>query len=111
MQIGFNITLDSHHNNFANSNLTIEPNFSDFGIEFRYSNKIFKEMAIIYAGIIKQYNFIYHTKTSARFDKQNEEGQKLDENNLFINLNIIHNLTELDIDNIDIISPLEHPIQ
>ena len=30
---------------------------------------------------------------------------------LFINLNIIHNLTETDIDNIDVRSPLEHQIQ
>ena len=41
------------------------------------------------------------------FDKQDEDNQLLDETQLFINLNINHNLTETDIDNIDIISPLE----
>ena len=48
---------------------------------------------------------------SARFDKQNEDGQLLDEIELFINLNINHNLTQTDLDNIDIISPLEYQIQ
>ena len=35
----------------------------------------------------------------------------MDETELFINLNIIHNLTESDLDNIDVKSPLEHQIQ
>ena len=48
---------------------------------------------------------------AARFDEQDEENQALDESELFINSNIIHNLTETDIDNIDIKSPLEHQIQ
>ena len=48
---------------------------------------------------------------SARFDKQDEDNQVLDETEIFINLNINHNLTETDIDNIDIKSPIEHQIQ
>ena len=48
---------------------------------------------------------------SARFDKQDEDNQVLDETDLFIRLNIIHSLTETDIHNIDILFPLENRIQ
>ena len=41
--LGCNITLDSHHIKKSNSKLTNKPNFSGFGIEFRYINKILKE--------------------------------------------------------------------
>ena len=36
LQVGFEINLDSHHINHANSKLTITPNFPEFGIELRY---------------------------------------------------------------------------
>ena len=111
LQVGFKINLDSHHINHLNSKLTITPNFKEFGIEVRYINKIMKELSIIYARLINQYKFKYQTVFSARFDKQNEDNQILDETELFINLNINHNLTQTDIDNIDIKSPLEHQIQ
>ena len=111
LQVGFKIDLDSHHINHSNSKLTITPNFPEFGIEFNYINKIMKEISVVYAGIINQYKFRYQTVFSARFDKQNEENQVLDETELFISLNINHNLTQTDIDNIDIQSPVEHQIQ
>ena len=37
---GFKINLESHNFSHANSILTITPKFPDFGIEFRYINKI-----------------------------------------------------------------------
>ena len=83
------------------------PNFPAFGIEIRYINKIVKELAMIYARLKNQYKFKYQTVFSARFDKQDEDNQILDETELFINLNINHNLTQSDIDNIDVESPLE----
>ena len=95
----------------ANSKLTITPNFPEFGIEVRYINKILNEFFIIYARLIYQYKFKYQTVFSARFDKQNEDNQVLDETELFKNLKINHNLTKTDIDNIDIQSPLEHQNQ
>ena len=61
--------------------------------------------------MIKQYKFKYQTVFSARFDKQDEDNHLLDETELFNNLNIIHNLTESDLDKIDFKSPLEHQIQ
>ena len=57
---GSKIILESHNINHANSILTITPIYSDFGFETRYINKILKEMATIYAMLIKQYKFKYH---------------------------------------------------
>ena len=70
-----------------------------------------KELALIYARLINQYKFKYQTVFSARFDKQDEDNQLLDETELFINLNINHNLTGSDLDKIDVISPLEYQKQ
>ena len=36
----FNINLDTHHINHANSELTFTLNYPEFGIEVRYNNKI-----------------------------------------------------------------------
>ena len=110
-KVGFKFNLDSHHINLANSKLTITPNYPDFGFEVRYINKIMKELSIIYARLINQYVFKYQTVFSARFDKQDEDNQLIDETELYNNLNIKHNLTESDLDKIDIKSPLEHQIQ
>ena len=70
-----------------------------------------KELSIIYARLINQYKFRYQTVFSARFDKQDEDGQLLDEIELFINLNNNQNLTQSDLDNINITFPLERQIQ
>ena len=110
-KVGFNIILESHHNDHANSKLIIKPNYPEFEIEVRYINKIMKELSIIWARLINQYIFRYQTVFSAKFDKQDEDNQLLDETELFINLNINHNLTESVLDKIDTKSPLEHQIQ
>ena len=111
LKIGFKINLESHNFSHANSILTITPNFPDFGIEFRYINKIVKELSVIYARLINQYKFKYHTLISASFHKINEEYQRNNEIELYINLEINNNSTESDIDNIDIRSQLEQQIQ
>ena len=48
---------------------------------------------------------------SARFDKQDEEEQVLDEIDLYINLNTNRNIGESGIDNIDLRSQLDEQIQ
>ena len=107
---GFKINLESRNISHANSILTITTNFPEFGIEYRYINKIVKDLSIIYARLKNQYKFKYHTIFSASFYKINEEDQRNNENELYINLNINHNLTESDIDNIDVTSQLKHQI-
>ena len=111
LKIGFKINLESHNINHANSILTITPNFPEFGIEFRYINKLIKELSVIYARLINQNKFKNHTLFSASFYKINEEDQSENEIELYMNLSINHNLTESDIDNIDVRSQLEHQIQ
>ena len=111
LKIGFKINLESHNINHANSILTITPNFPEFGIEFRYINKIVKELSVIYARLINQYKFKYHTLFSASFYKINEEDQRCNEIELYLNLKINHNSTESNIDNNEIRSHLEHQIQ
>ena len=91
--------------------MTITPNVPEFEIKFRYINKIIKELSVDYARLINQYKFEYHTLFSARFYKIDEEDQRNNEIELYINLNINHNLTESDADNIDVRSQLEHQIQ
>ena len=108
---GFKINLESHKISHANSILTITPNFPEFGIEFRYINIILKELSVIYARLINQYKFKYHTLFSASFYKINEEDQRKNEIELYMNLKINRNLTESDIDNIDVRSQLEHQKQ
>ena len=70
-----------------------------------------KELAVIFARLINQYKFRYQTVFSARFDKQDEDNQLLDEPELFNNLNINQNLTQTDINNIVVVSALEHQKQ
>ena len=111
LKIGIRINLDSHHINHANSKLIITPNYTEFGMEARYINKIVKDLSVTYARSINQYKFKYQTVFSATFDKQNEDNQVLDETELFINLNINHKLTESDLGKIDNKSPLEHQVQ
>ena len=55
LKIGFNITMESHHINHAISKLVVKPNYPEFGIEFRYINKVMKELSIIYARLLNQY--------------------------------------------------------
>ena len=50
----------------------------------------------------------YHTLFSASFHKNNEEDRRIDEIELFNQLNFNHNLTETDINNIDVKSQLEY---
>ena len=108
---GFKINLESHIISHAISILIITPKFPESGFEYRYTNKIIKELSVVYARIINQYKFKYHTLFSTSFYKNNEEDQRNKEIELYINLNIKHNLTESDNDNIDVRSQLEHQIQ
>ena len=95
LKSGFNITLESHHNNQANSMLIIKPNYPEFGIEVRYINNIIEELYVIYARLINHYKFNYQTFFSARFDEQDKDNQLLDETEIFNYLNINQNLAKV----------------
>ena len=110
LKIGLKINLENHNISHANSILTITPKFPEFGIEFGYIKKIIKELSVIYAGLINQYKFKCQTLFSASFNKINEEYQRYNEIELYINLNINHKSTESDIDNNDVTSQLDHQL-
>ena len=61
LKVGFKIHLDIHHINHANSKLTITPNYPESGIEFRYFNKILKDLSFFYARLLNQFIFKYQT--------------------------------------------------
>ena len=111
LKVAYKINLDSPHINHLNSKITITSNFQDTGIKFPFNNKIMREMSIIYARSINQYKSRYQVVILGRFDKQDEDGQILDETELFINLNINQNLIQNDLDNVNITFPLERQIQ
>ena len=69
LKTGFKINLESHNISHANSIMTIIPNFPEFGFDFRYIIKIIEELSVVYARLINQYNFKYHTLFSASFHK------------------------------------------
>ena len=73
--------------------------------------KIIKELSVVYARLRNQYNINYQTVFPGKFDKQDEDNQVIDEIELFIILIINHNVTESDLDNIDIKTPLKQQIQ
>ena len=111
LKIGFKINLESHNFSHANSILIVTRRFPEFGIEYRYINKIVKKLSVICARLTNQNKFNYHTIFSASSYKIEEEDQRNNEIDFYINLKIINNLTESDIDNIDVRSQLEHQIQ
>ena len=111
LQVGFNITLDSHYFKQAASKMIVKPTYPEFGIEVRYNNKIGNDFFIICARLINQHKFNYQAVCSARIDKEDKDNQVLDETEIFINLSINHSLTETNIDNIDIKSRLERQMQ
>ena len=113
LKVAYKTNLDSHNLHHTNSKITITPKFPEVRIEFRFIKKFMKELAMISARLINHYKFKYQTVFSARFDQQDEDGELLEETELFINinLNINHTLTQSDLDKINIISPLEFQIQ
>ena len=61
--------------------------------------------------ITKSKKYKYQAVFSARFDWQIEDDQILDEIEIYINLNINRDITESDIENIDVRSQSKHEIQ
>ena len=48
-------------------------------MELQYNNKISKELATIYARLKDQYKNKYQSVFSAKYDKQDEDGQMIDQ--------------------------------
>ena len=76
-----------------------------------YINKIFKEMRRIYAKFINQYKFKYQLSFTVFFNKVEEDGDIRREAEMSINLNMINNLTQSEIDNVNVQWDLESRLQ
>ena len=103
----YDITIDRHHKKELNSQITITSKFDDTGIEMYFIDKIFKEMAHIYSQFINQYKFKYQLSFMLLFYKFGEDGDIGKEAEMTITLNMANNLTQTEIDNIDIQWDLE----
>ena len=72
-----------------------------------YIDEIFKEMAHIYAKFINQYKFKYQLFFMLLFCKFEEDDDIRREAEMTVNLNMTNNLTQSQIDNVDIQWDLE----
>ena len=98
----YDITVDSHHKKDLNSQITITSKFDNTGIEMYYIDKIFKEMAHLYAKYINQYKFKYQLSFMLLFNKFEEDGDIIREAELTVTLNMINNLTQTEIEDVNI---------
>ena len=72
-----------------------------------YIDKIFKEVSHIYAKFVNQYKFKYQISFMLLFCKFEEDGDIRKEAEMTVNLNMTNNLTQSEIDNVDIQWDLE----
>ena len=98
----YDITVDRHHKKDLNSQITITSKFDNTGIEMYYIDKIFKEMAHIYAKYINQYKFKNQLYFMLLFYKFEEDGDIRTEAEMTITLNMTNNLTQSEINNVNI---------
>ena len=103
LDTAYDITVNRHHKKDLNSQITITSKFDNlFGIEMYYINDIFKEMAHIYARFINQYKFKYHLSFMLLCNNFEEDGDIRREAEMTINLNMVNNLTQSEIDNVNV---------
>ena len=107
LNIAYDITVDRHLKKDLNSQIRITSKFGNTGIEMYYINKLFKEMSHIYAKFINQYKFKYQLSFMLLFYEFEEDGDIRKKAKMSINLNMTNNLTQSEIDNVDIQWDLE----
>ena len=107
LNIAYDITVDRHHKKDLNSQITITSKYDNTGIEMYYIDKIFTELSHINAKFLNQYKFKYQLSFMLLFYKFEEDGDFRKEAEMVINLIITNNLTQSEIDNVDIQWDLE----
>ena len=91
--------------------ITITSKYNIIGIDISHINKLMEEMGHIYAILINQYKFKYQLIFLVLFNKNGEDNEITSEVELPFTLSISHNLTQSEIDNINIKWTLENRIQ
>ena len=111
LKAAYNITVENHHDKNVNSKMTNTPNYGIIGIAEYHIDKIVIEMNNIYATVVNQYKFKYQLSFLVLFNKYGEEGQITSQIELPVILTFTENLTQSDLNNIDIQWTLENRIQ
>ena len=86
LRIALHIALDILHSSYKNSESAVKAIHLE--IEKSYVNRIMKNLTKVFARIINQYRFIFQVVFSVRFEQPDEDDQAIDENELYINLNM-----------------------
>ena len=107
LHTAYDITVDKHHKKNLNLQITITSKFDDTGIEMNFVDEIFREMSHIYAKFINQYKFKYQLSFMLLFHKFEEDGDIRKEAEMPINLNMTNNLTQSEIENVNVQWDLE----
>ena len=108
LNIVYDITVDSHHKKNLNSQITITSKHNDIvGIEMYHIDEIFKEMSHMYAKFIDQYKFKYQLTFMLLFYKFEEDGDIRREAEMTVTLNMVTNLTQSEIEDVNIQWDLE----
>ena len=106
-----NIAVENYHDKNVNSTLTIAPKYEIIGIAEYHIDKIVIELAKIYATLVNQYKFIYQLSFLAFCNKYGEEEEITSQIELPNILTFTENLTQSDLNKIDIQWALENRIQ
>ena len=107
----YHIIIDNHHDKDANSQITITSKFNNIGIDINHIIDIMKEKCDVYAKLVLQYKFKYQLTFLVIFYRFGEDNEILSEVELPITLTITHNLTQSELDTINIRWTLENRIQ
>ena len=111
LKIAYDISIENHHDKHGNSLIPISSKFDNIGIDKNHINKIRQEMSHVYAKIFNQNKFKHQLTFLVLFNKYEEDNEITSEIETPITLSIIHNLTQTDIDIINIQWDVENRIQ
>ena len=111
LKIPYDIDKNNHHDKHANSIITITSKFDNVGINKIHIFKIMEEKSRVYAKLINKYKFKYKLNFLLLFNKYGEDIDITSEIKLPITFGITRNLTQSDIDIINIHWTIEKRIK
>ena len=112
LKIAYVINIDIYHDKHANSQLTVASKFDNTGKYINHINKIKVEMSHIYEKLLNQNTFKYQLTFLVIFIKYGEDDDEITcEIELPFTLSLTHNLSQSEIDNINIQCALKNKIQ
>ena len=98
LKVAYDINIDNHHDENANSQITFVSNTNNIGIDKNQYNKIMTEMANIIGRLVNQYEFKYQLTFLVFFNNYGEDNELISELEVPTTLSITHNLTQSELD-------------